>query len=81
MKYRPLLMCFVAIMVLASECEGAQHAVSANATPTVGASAPSPSRQASVVSSGKWWSGMRVVHCAPAAMVRVVGRVMRRAEY
>jgi hypothetical protein len=76
MRYRPLLMGFVAIMVLASACGCAQHAVAANATPSVGASAPSPSRTAPVVSSGKWWRGMGIANCAPAAMVRVVGRVM-----
>lgn len=76
MKYRPFLMGFVAIMVLASACGCAQHAVAANATPPAGTSAPSPSRQASVVPSGKWWTGMGIENCAPAAMVRVVGRVM-----
>jgi hypothetical protein len=77
MKYRPLLMGFVAIMVLASACGCAQHAVAANATPAVGTSAPSPSRRAPVVSGGKWWRGMGVANCAPAAMVRVAGSVMR----
>jgi hypothetical protein len=76
MKYRPLLVGFVAIMVLASACGSARHAVAANATPTVGTSAPSPSRPASVVSSGKWWRATGIVNCAPAAMARVSGRVM-----
>jgi hypothetical protein len=76
MKYRRLLMGVVTIMVLASACGGAQHPVAANATPTVRTSAPSPSRHASVVSSGKWWRGMGATTCAPAAMIRVVGRVM-----
>jgi hypothetical protein len=76
MEYRPLLLGFVAIMVLASACGCAQHAVAANATPTAAASAPSPSRQASVVSSGEWWRGTGVANCAPAAVVRVVGRVL-----
>jgi hypothetical protein len=77
MQYRPVLMAFVAIMVLASACGGAHHAVAANATPAVGStSARSPARHSSVVSSGKWWRAMGVTTCAPAATVRVAGKVL-----